>query len=138
MSRRQAREMALQTLFQLDFDADTTPLAALTIVINEHDKVSGNACEYARELVEGVSTHLASIDEVIMNSAYDWKVERMPGVDRNILRVAIFELNFATASLSAGVVINEAVELSKLYGTEETPRFVNGLLGNLAKGKVEP
>lgn len=135
MSRRTAREMALQTLFQLDYNANVAPESALTMVSEEFGNVADKDREYAAKLVEGARNSLADIDAIIANSAYEWKVERMPGVDRNIVRLAIYEMKFGPAGLSPGVVINEAVELAKQYGTEDSARFVNGILGALARNK---
>lgn len=135
MSRRTAREMALQTLFQMDYNANVAPESALTMVIEEIGDVAEKDREYAAMLVEGARNSLADIDVIIANSAYEWKVDRMPGVDRNIVRLAIFEMKFGPGALPPGVVINEAVELAKQYGTEDSARFVNGILGALVKNK---
>lgn len=136
MSRRKAREMALQTLFQLDFNEDITLEAALDMVIGEYEAVADKDREYARTLVDGAKSSQTEIDEIITKSAYDWKLDRMPGVDRNIVRLAIFEMKFSPETMPAGVVINEAVELAKEYGTEDSGRFVNGILGAMVKNKA--
>ena len=78
-------------------------------------------------------TNKEAIDARLSEYAIDWTVERMPATDRNILRVAVYEMLFAEQPVAAGVAINEAVEVAKAYGTEEAPRFVNGVLGKLAK-----
>lgn len=135
MSRRKAREMALQTLFQLDFNENIQPETALDMVLNEYGSVSDKDRDYAKLLVEGAQTSQAGIDELIAKSAVDWKLDRMPGVDRNIVRLAIYEMKFGSEPVPPGVVINEAVELAKEYGTEESGRFVNGILGALVKHK---
>lgn len=88
---------------------------------------------YALLLVNGVMEHLAEIDSKMSEFATDWSVERMPATDRNILRVAVFEMLHEQPALPAGVAINEAVEIAKSYGTDESPRFINGVLGKLAK-----
>lgn len=137
MSRRQAREIALQTLFQLDYNEDITPDPALEMVCNEYEKVTEKDKDYAKLLVTGTQKQLVEIDALITQSAYEWKVDRMPGVDRNIVRLAIFELNYHSKPIPPGVVINEAVEMAKEYGTEDSARFVNGVLGALVKKKVE-
>ena len=133
MSRRQAREMALQALFVLDFNHTAEPLTA---VFHEHQDTDRNAREYAELLVKGTQENLAAIDALIAAVSKDWKVERMNGVDRNIVRMAIYEMNFGQERLSPRVVINEAVELAKNYGTEDSGRFVNGILGSLIAKKV--
>ncbi len=137
MSRRQAREMALQTLFQLDYNEDITPEPALEMVFSEYEKVAEKDKDYTRLLITGTKERLAEIDALISESAYEWKVDRMPGVDRNIVRLAIFELKYHNKPIPPGVVINEAVEMAKEYGTEDSARFVNGVLGALVKKKAE-
>ncbi|SDF09935.1 transcription antitermination factor NusB [Sporolituus thermophilus] len=132
MSRRKAREIALQTLFQLDFN-DTDPVAALAALAQDRDDVSKTAQEYARQLVTGTKDHLTEIDAIIAGQAREWKLERMAGVDRNIVRMAIYEMRYGPEKLPPNVVINEAVELAKTFGTEESGRFVNGILGALVK-----
>ena len=132
MSRRLARELALQALFQLDFN-QVEPEEALNSVCAERTKVTPTAKTYAGELLHGTLTKKAEIDTIIGQVSKEWKVERMAGVDRNIVRLAIFEMNFGAEELNAGVVINEAVELAKSFGTDESSRFVNGILGSLVK-----
>jgi len=132
MSRRKSREMALQTLFQLDYN-DTTENEALQAVLNENSGLSDNTKSYMESLVVGTQEHLEEIDEVIASVSNEWKLDRMAGIDRNIARMAIFEMNFGTEELPPNVVINEAVELAKIFGTEESSRFVNGILGALIK-----
>jgi len=136
MSRRKSREMALQTLFQLDYNtADKNE--ALQAVVSENNNLGQNTREYAEYLVAGTQEHLTEIDAVIMQVSNEWKLDRMAGIDRNIARIAIYEMNFGTESLPPNVVINEAIELAKLFGTEESSRFVNGILGALVKKKTE-
>lgn len=132
MSRRKSREMALQTLFQLDYNtADKSE--ALQAVLSENNNSSENTKEYTEYLVCGTQDHLAEIDVIISEISNEWKLDRMAGIDRNIARMAIYEMNFGTEQLPPNVVINEAVELAKLFGTEESSRFVNGILGALVK-----
>lgn len=86
---------------------------------------------YARELVEGVRAHLAELDEVIARAAEHWPLERMPTVDRNVLRVGVYEL--LHTHTPTGAVVDQAVSLAKLLSTEESGRFVNGVLGRIAR-----
>jgi len=132
MSRRIARELALQALFQLDFN-QTTPEEALQSVCDERQEVSAAAREYAHILLIGTLEQKINIDQVISQTSKDWKVDRMAGVDRNIVRMALYEMNYGTEKLSAGVIINEAVELAKVFATAESSKFVNGILGSLVK-----
>jgi N utilization substance protein B len=135
MSRRKAREMALQALFQLDFNAVEKD-AALQSVFAERAEQNEKAQSYAELLVKGTITNLKGIDDTINEISNEWKLERMASVDRNIVRLAIFELKYSEENLPPNVVINEAVELAKEFGTEDSGRFVNGLLGSLIKNKI--
>ena len=133
MIRRIAREVALQSLFQIDFNSCEAD-AAVEASLAEHDEENApKAYDYALQLVQGVLVNKEAIDARLGEYAIDWTVERMPATDRNILRVAVYEMLFAAEPLAYGVAINEAVEVAKVYGTEESPRFVNGVLGKLAK-----
>lgn len=153
MSRRIAREMALQSLFQIDvYDgvrqnlslesigeidySDFTVEAALAAAFLEHEEEGEKALkaqDYAESLVRGVVANKEAIDGKLASYAVDWTVERMSATDRNILRVAVYELLFAEKKLEAGVAINEAVEIAKAYGTDESPRFINGVLGKIVE-----
>ena len=133
MSRRLAREMAVQALFLLDFNAGAGQELALEAVFAEREAVSPSVKEYASSLVEGTQKHLAAIDKNMAGISKEWPVDRMPGVDRNIIRMALFEMKYADQPVDAGVVINEAVELAKIFGTENSGRFINGILGSLVR-----
>ena len=133
MIRRIAREVALQSLFQIDFNSCEAAVA-VEASLTEHDEENApKAYDYALQLVQGVLANKEAIDARLGQYAIDWTVERMPATDRNILRVAVYEMLLAAEPLAYGVAINEAVEVAKVYGTEESPRFVNGVLGKLAK-----
>lgn len=136
MSRRKSREMALQTLFQLDYNtADQSE--ALQAVLSENDNLNENTRKYTEYLVTGTQEKIAEIDAIIVEISDEWKLDRMAGIDRNIARIAIYEMNYGVEKLSPNVVINEAVELAKIFGTEESSRFVNGILGALVKKSVK-
>lgn len=132
MSRRKAREMALQTLFQLDYN-NIGKEEALHTILSEHNSVGENTRKYTENLVVGTQENLNEIDAIIGEISNEWKIDRMPGIDRNIARMAIYEMRFGKEDLPPNVIINEAVELAKLFGTEESSRFVNGILGSLVK-----
>lgn len=134
MSRRKAREMALQVLFQLDFN-ESDAGDALTGVFEEAGETNAKTKLYAQNLVAGTQQHMADIDAIISGQSLEWKLDRMASVDRNIARLAIYEMKFAPEDVPPNVVINEAVELAKTFGTEESGRFVNGILGALVKNK---
>jgi N utilization substance protein B len=132
MSRRQAREVALQALFQLDFN-EVTIDAAVDAALGESAVLTDGDREYLRNAVRGTKENLAAIDAVIMENSRDWKVERMSGIDRNIARLAVFEMKFNEEEIAPNIVINEAVELAKKFGTDESARFINGVLGAMVK-----
>ncbi|MCL4459468.1 MAG: transcription antitermination factor NusB [Chloroflexi bacterium] len=125
--RRRARIVALQTLFEVD-TVDHPPEEVL-----EHSLVEtplpGEAAEYARHLVRGVIQNRAQIDGIIQKAAPAWPLDQMASIDKNILRLAIFELLFNNTSVPAKAAINEAVELAKLFGSDSSSRFINGALG---------
>ena len=97
---------------------------------------SEETVNYTRALVEGVQEHHADIDQLITSYADRWAIERMPMVDRNLLRIALFEL-FWGDDVPVAVAINEAVELAKGFSTEDSGRFVNGLLGRIVERELQ-
>ena len=139
MSRRQARETALQALFQLDLnhgseeEREMYEMLAIDAAIEESKKLSQSDREYIMATVRGTRTHLEEIDGRISAFAKGWKLSRMAAVDRNIMRLAIYEMNFGEPELEPKIAINEAVELAKKYGTDDSSRFVNGILNAMAK-----
>ncbi len=131
--RRLARRLALQTLFEVDVtDHQAGP------VIDERlsDRAQDDPSDFAegerflRWLVSGVVIRKSHLDELLHKYAPEWPVDQLSAVDRNILRLAFFELGSREADTSPKVVINEAVELAKVYGGDSSPRFVNGVLGS--------
>ena len=133
MIRRIAREVALQSLFQIDFNSCEAEVAVDAALTEHEEENAPKAKDYALLLVQGVLDNKEAIDARLSEYAIDWTVERMSATDRNILRVAVYEMLFAEQAVACGIAINEAVEVAKAYGTEESPRFVNGVLGKLAK-----
>lgn len=139
--RRQAREMALQMLYQWELGGSALPeifrsfdvhlFGAETASRSAGKDVEG-AFGQARHLVEGTVEEVASLDELIASQAQNWRLERMPVVDRNILRLAAFQL-LREPDVPAVVVIDEAIELAKKFGTDRSSAFVNGLLDGLLK-----
>jgi N utilization substance protein B len=97
------------------------------------DALADNDPYYARALVNGVKTHKDELDTIIRKSAENWSLERMPVVDRNILRLGIYELIYT--DVPTGVIVDQAVTLAKMLSTEDSGRFVNGLLGRVAREK---
>lgn len=96
------------------------------------DEPSADVLDYARKLVTGVQEHHAAVDELIERYADRWAIERMPVIDRNLVRIALFEILWG-AEVPVPVAINEAVELAKSLSTDDSGRFVNGLLGRIAE-----
>jgi len=120
--------IALQTLYEYDITnhAPSEVLQRHTEERNLHPKV----VEYASELVLGVCNHLADIDAHIQSAAREWPLQQMARIDKNILRLAIYEILFNN-TVPAKAAINEAVELAKIFGSETSSRFVNGVLGTI-------
>lgn len=133
MSRRAGREVALKTLFQVDL-VGSDPAVALPRMVSE-ERADAAAAAFARELVEGVLAHREEIDGWVGGLSAEWEVGRMATVDRNVLRIACYELAFQP-DVPPGVAINEAIDLAKLYSTPESGKFVNGILGTLLKRLV--
>lgn len=130
-ARHTARERALQALYQIDLtQAEAT--AALADAVAAGDSIDAKTREFARTLVEGVVANLAELDALIQKHSTNWRVERMPKIDRNVLRLAVYELKF-DAETPAKVVLNEAIELGKAFGTEESSAFINGILDKVAQ-----
>ena len=129
-SRRRSRIVAFQTLFEAE-SARKDVQDVLARQIRE-STLNEDAAEFARELVDGVETHREQIDEVIRERAPAFPLEDMAAVDRNVLRLAIYEVLFDNQPAPLRTAINEAVELAKGYGSESSGRFVNGVLGAVA------
>ncbi len=131
--RRQARICALQALFSLEFNSDLPELATnriLTDFCNEPPESSVR--EFALQLVNGVIEHQEEIDRTIQQASTNWRLARMAAVDRNILRIGTYELLFCD-DIPKRVTINEAIELGKTFGSEDSSAFINGVLDNISK-----
>jgi len=127
--RRKARELALQCLYQIDqrdnreIDIDQ---------MSGHFDVMKKAVPYAQELVSGILQHWDELDAVIEKHAKNWRLSRMAVIDRNLLRLAAFEL-MHKQDTSAPIIINEVLEIAKRFSTDEAAPFINGILDPLAK-----
>jgi N utilization substance protein B len=133
-TRRKAREFALQVLYQIDLtgmEAD----AALDLFC-KHFEAGKKSMPYARRLVQGVAGRKQEINAMIASHAENWRPERMSVVDRNILRLALYELCFLD-EVPARVVINEAIEVAKRFGNDESGPFINGILDAIRKTTIE-
>jgi transcription antitermination protein NusB len=126
-SRRQERRLAIEVLFQ----ADITGSDGRAALAGWADS-GRSAAPFTRALVEGVSDHLEEIDRTIAAHSEGWTVDRMASVDRTVLRVAAYELAFG-GEVPVGVAIDEAVRAAKDLSTEDSGRFVNGILGKIAR-----
>jgi N utilization substance protein B len=133
--RRQGRELALQALYKLDMLGDAAAPASLALFWDHFTPEGmlrgGESEEFARELVAGVEANRTRIDELIAEAAEHWRLPRLARVDLNLLRLATFEL-LARPDIPAAVSIDEAIEIARRFGTEESPRFVNGVLDHIA------
>ena len=164
--RHTAREMALQMLYQHDMGGSELPQVFQDFDVSQflaqeaEGELGGEdgagddgrpapevsdkdrrrvhkAFDHARELVEGTAGNQSEIDELIRGQADNWRLERMPVVDRNILRLAIFEMQHQP-DVPKLVVLDEAIELAKKYGSDQSSRFINGLLDGLLKQRAFP
>jgi transcription antitermination protein NusB len=127
MKRRTAREKALQALFQIDM-SEANPREAILHVLEEE---LGD--EYLTNLVGGVVEHKETIDGMIKEHLEKWTIDRIAPVDRNLLRMAVYELVYLKEEVPANVVIDEAIEIAKVFGDENASRFINGVLSKIKK-----
>lgn len=142
-TRRRSRELALQFLYQFDTLSETSPGAEgtapggpsldeeLELFWEGHgDRVQGEMRDFASTLIRGTCANLAHIDGIITGYSENWRLSRMSKIDRNILRLALYELVYLSG-IPPAVTINEAVELGKRFGTEESGSFINGILDKI-------
>jgi N utilization substance protein B len=129
-ARSKARKRALDVLFEAEARGDS----ALATLQRRQALAEPPIAPYTAELVEGVTTHRDAIDDVIANFAEGWTLERMPAVDRQALRIAVYELLWRD-DIPDAVAIDEAVTLAKDLSTDDSPRFVNGLLAAVARDR---
>lgn len=128
MGRRQARETALKSLYQVDVGG-VEPESAI-VHAAELDQLSPEDIDFTRELVMGSINNMREIDRTIALLSRDWNIDRLARVDHNIMRMAIYEIMYRS-DIPFGVTVNEAVELAKIYGGGESGKFVNGILGKV-------
>ena len=144
--RRRAREMAMQMLYQHELGGSTLRDVFASFDLSgyqeseeggsgeRHLKLAEDSFQYARKLVEGTVGHGEEIDGVIRQHAENWRLERMPTIDRNILRVAVYEMLYEK-NVPRVVIVDEAIELAKKFGAENSGRFVNGLLDGILQSQ---
>jgi N utilization substance protein B len=129
-ARRKARKRALDVLYEADLRGEPIQ-ATLSSALGRIEPPAPEHLPYAVSLVEGVAAHLDRIDELIASYAEGWTLERMPVVDRNLARIAVYELLYVD-EIDDAVAISEAIELAKQMSTDDSPRFLNGVLARIA------
>lgn len=125
MKRREAREKAIQVLFQLE-NTELTVTEAIEHIVGEESS------PFFEQIVQGTVLHMEEIDESLVGKLENWSLPRLAKIERTILRLAVYEILY-TPETPKNVVLNEAIELSKTYGDEKSSRFVNGVLSKYAK-----
>ena len=129
-NRSRAREVALQLLFQRDHNPVEDRAAVERFI---HDRLADQALRsFCLSVYDGVVTHAEEIDQRLTQAAENWRLPRMAGVDRNVLRLGAFELLFSTET-PPGVALNEAIELARRFGSADSPGFVNGVLDQIRR-----
>lgn len=132
--RTRARELAMQILYQVDITKGN-----LDDILRSHEErepLDPEVKQFTSDLVEGTCAHAADIDQAISASAEHWEIKRMAAVDRNILRLGVYELLYCHETIPPKVSINEAIELAKKYGNAESGGFVNGILDRIHKTRL--
>lgn len=129
LERTRARRQALQILYQREITGQSV---SQILESGSYSREDGELASYSRELALGVEVAQAAIDDLLAEISEHWAVSRMPLVDRNILRLAAYEI-LHVDEVPASVSINEAVEMAKVYGGDDSSKFVNGVLGRLAE-----
>lgn len=136
-NRHLARTIALQSLFEWDFNGQQVDPVTLVERNKQEFAPDFDDHDFALRLVRGVLKHQPDIDKLIVQYAPEWPLEQITNVDRNVLRLGIFELRYSSADVPPKVAINESIELAKSFGGESSGRFVNGVLGSIFKDVVE-
>ncbi len=133
--RTKARESALKVLYQIEMTKDA-PSEALHIYWQREHESDSSVKGFTQQLVEGVIEHKTEIDKLISEHAKNWQIDRMAVVDKNILRMATFEMLYAD-DIPVKVSINEAIDIAKKYGDTDSGKFVNGILDKISKIKTK-
>lgn len=130
MSRRELREQIFKMLFRAEFYEESELSEQLSMFFEELDRKEDKDTAYIQHKFEDIMSHLSEIDQMINDAAKGWKTSRMAKVDLTLIRLAVYEIKFEE-DIPTGVAINEAVELAKSYGTDDSASFVNGILAKL-------
>lgn len=138
-TRQLGRSLVLQALYEWDFYNRKTDLGAALIRDMKEFAPGFTGMDFVEHLAKGIQEKIEEIDKIIEKSAPDWPIVKLPLVDRNVLRIGLYELIFADrAEVPPRVAINEAIELAKIYGGENSGKFINGVLGTVYKEMGEP
>ncbi|ANW99488.1 N utilization substance protein B [Thermoclostridium stercorarium subsp. thermolacticum DSM 2910] len=132
MSRRITRENAMKLLYQIQLRDDDIE-EQIRMFLEENEDLENLDREFFLDVIHGVIDHKEEIDNLIQVNSIGWRLERMPKVDLAIMRLAVYELKYRK-DIPVNVSINEAVELAKKYGTDQSKNFINGVLGKIAAG----
>lgn len=130
MSRRLARETALQVLYQIDITGDQENIQEIIQNWATEFDVSSKNREFIKKLVAGTLAQKEKIDQKIAQTAHEWALDRMNAVDRNLMRLAVYEMMYCPETPQR-VTLNEAIEIAKRFGGEDSARFINGILDKL-------
>jgi len=131
-TRRQARELALQVLFQQEFNAEISASQALKNFKESFD-APDEVWSYATKILDGIAAKKNEIDSLIEKNSSHWRMPRMALVDRNLLRIGVYEIAFSDGEVPPKAALNEAIEISKKYGTTDSSSFINGILDQILK-----
>jgi N utilization substance protein B len=131
-NRRISREIALQVLYQMEFDTSLTAKQGLRL-FEDHFSQDLQSMDYSEQLITGVKEIKTQIDDIIQKFSINWKLSRISHVDRNILRIAIFEMLKLQKEVPAKASINEAIEIAKKFSTVDSGSFINGVLDQISK-----
>ena len=134
--RSRARALVLQALYEVDVTGH--PAGDVLTRLLEQDPSRSNVEDFSRQLLAGIVLHRNCLNGLIAEHASEWPLDQMAVIDRNILRIAIYELGAPDSDTPAKVAINEAVEMAKAFGGDSSPRFVNGVLGALVTHTDQP
>lgn len=129
MTRREARELIMKMLYEKTFQPEKDPNA---LVEDYTQDMKGKVKDFIVAEFKGILEHEEEIDAIITKSAENWSLSRIAKVDHMLLRMATYELKWGE-DIPAKVAINEAIEIAKIYSTDKSPKFINGILGNIAK-----
>ncbi len=134
--RRRARSLALEALYEVDSVGHSAD-EVIDRILSDDDRLNEEAAGFLRRVVQGTLACIDELDELVAECASEWPVDELAVIDRNILRLALWEFALS-GETPVRVAINEAVELAKRYGSDSSPRFVNGVLGTLADRNSNP